>query len=199
MSGGTSSVTVWPKSSLDLDLPVRGAEGDRVDRHAKGLGALGARRAAGPRRPSWRRPTGGSPRRAAGSTAGPSGAPVRRRSPGAADAAGALGAAGAARGVGRLGRRPAWIFSAMSRTCMRASPIAVPSRGCQAVDRGLELCPVGGRLTRVSGWDANETMPTRTLVGQLVDERLGGGLGRVEPGRRRRRSPSSSPRRPWPG
>ena len=102
-------------------------------------------RAVGRHRPSSRRRTAGWRRRAAGSTGWSAG------SFGAPEAAGsgrrALRSARRSRRASRR-RRPVWIFSAMSRTCMSASPMAVPSRACQAVEGRLELGPVGGRADR---------------------------------------------------
>src|SRR6476469_478942 len=86
---------------------------------------------------------------------------------GLADAPGAPEGAGVVDGavVSGVVALSAWIDWAMSRTCIRASPIAVPSCGRRLSSADLSWAWSVVGLTRVTGCDANATMPTRILGG----------------------------------
>ena len=77
----------------------------------------------------------------------------------------------------------AWICSATSSTCIRPSPIAVPSARHERVDRGVERLAVGRRLDEGGRVRRERHDADADALGQLGDERLGGDLGGIEPGR----------------
>ena len=148
---------------LDLDLAVGRAERDRVDRDTEGLGAPG-------RLERLALPTDCAPseRRMAATSGWPDGSSVGVL--GWALASGAADAPGVAAGLGEalasgVSAFSFWIFSAMSRTCISASPMAVPSRAVSPSMASLSCFRSAVGLTSVTGSDANETIPTRMPSG----------------------------------
>ena len=65
---------------------------------------------------------------------------------------------------------------------MSASPIAVPSRGRRLSSAALSCARSVVGETSVTGLGGERDDPDADLGGQLVDERLGGGARRVQPG-----------------